>query len=85
MDTARQKTIRTLAKWSAPVAVALAAAVVGPASASADPAHASPVVVPYCEMLPMIMIYPPPPTTILCHTSFGDFTFMLPPGTSWPF
>lgn len=85
MNTTSRTNPHTLARWCAPIAVTLAAAVAGPASASAAPAHASPSIVPYCEMLPMIMIYPPPPTTILCHTPLGDFTFMLPPGTSWPF
>ncbi|NLE79243.1 MAG: hypothetical protein GX610_06595 [Rhodococcus sp.] len=77
--------IHTLTRWTAPAAVALAMAIGTPPLASAQPAHAAPVTMPYCEMLPMIMIYPPPPTTVQCHTPFGDFTFMLPPGTVWPF
>ncbi len=40
---------------------------------------------PYCEPLPMILIYPPPPTVIECHTGIGDFRFTLPPGFDWPF
>lgn len=63
-----------------------AAAILGaPAAAGASPLHngavpAHAVPVPYCEVLPMILIYPPPPTTVLCHTPWGDFTFTLPPG-----
>lgn len=61
----------------------LCAVIAAPASASAAtpgaaPAHAVPV--PYCEILPMILIYPPPPPVVECHTPWGDFRFTLPPG-----
>ncbi|GGC54669.1 hypothetical protein GCM10011410_03800 [Hoyosella rhizosphaerae] len=63
------------------VAAALAVTVPGVAAADHQPNRP----LPYCEMLPMILIYPPPPTTIACYTPWGDFRFLLPPGTVWPF
>lgn len=78
-------TTRTLTRLSASTIMTLAVAVCVPAFAAAEPMEQAPPRVPYCEALPMIMIYPPPPTTIYCDTGWGDFTFTLPPGTHWPF
>ncbi len=57
-----------------------------PATAAAhQPGETTPgMPLPYCEPLPMILIYPPPPAVIECHTQLGDFRFMLPPGVQWP-
>ncbi|MBD8506851.1 hypothetical protein HT102_10160 [Hoyosella sp. G463] len=58
-----------------------------PATAAAhEPGETTPgKPLPYCEALPMILIYPPPPAVIECHTQLGDFRFTLPPGIQWPF
>lgn len=77
--TTREK----VARCAAAGLVAAAVAVCAPTLASAAPLGAQPahaVAAPYCEVLPMILIYPPPPTTVLCHTWWGDVTFTLPPG-----
>ncbi|MFD4368855.1 hypothetical protein [Rhodococcus sp. NPDC058521] len=82
------KPTRTLTRLGASVAIAAAITAGAPALAGAQPVAPSPAPessVPYCKALPMIMIYPPPPTRIQCHTGFGDFVFTLPPGTHWPF
>lgn len=79
---------RPIAKWGVPAAMALAMTAGVPAIASAQPAPApqSPAAAaPFCAELPMIMIYPPPPTVVVCHTGFGDVRFTLPPGWHWPF
>ncbi|MBB3036779.1 hypothetical protein [Hoyosella altamirensis] len=80
--TQRPKLMRVAAAGMlSAAAIVSAPAIAGAGTPGVQPAHAVPV--PYCEVLPMILIYPPPPTTVLCHTPWGDFTFMLPPGSPW--
>ncbi|GAC67150.1 hypothetical protein [Gordonia soli] len=77
-----------MARTTTVIAAGIGLWAVGSATATADAAPASPAASDtpmwWCRSLPMILIYPPPPTTVECVTPLGPFRFQLPPGAAWP-